>query len=86
MISDIPDYQLTNILEVTQNITLTTRVMAVGTLRGQPTYIFLPLNLIKSHVIHFLHMQFFFDKGVKRLSINHNLCYIIILIKKFWIQ
>nr|XP_022325260.1 uncharacterized protein LOC111125590 isoform X1 [Crassostrea virginica]XP_022325261.1 uncharacterized protein LOC111125590 isoform X1 [Crassostrea virginica]XP_022325262.1 uncharacterized protein LOC111125590 isoform X1 [Crassostrea virginica]XP_022325263.1 uncharacterized protein LOC111125590 isoform X2 [Crassostrea virginica] len=29
----IPDYQLTNILEVTQNITLTTRVMAAGTLR-----------------------------------------------------
>ena len=56
MISDIPDYQLTNILEVTQNITFTTRVMAAGTLRGQPTYIFLPLNLIKSHGIHFLHM------------------------------
>lgn len=56
MISDIPDYQLTNILEVTQNITLTTRVMAAGTLRGQPTYIFLPFNFIKSHGIHFLHM------------------------------
>ena len=46
MISDIPDYQLTNILEVTQNITLTTRVMATGSLRGQPTYIILPVNLM----------------------------------------